>query len=59
MTSSLSSVSDDNNWLGWSQFEQDPGFSGNILEFRIYNAALTAAQVQTSDTLGPDAALGN
>lgn len=59
MTASLSSLNDQNNWLGWSQFQADPGFSGNILEFRIYNAALTGAQVQTSDTLGADAALGN
>ena len=58
MPGSLSSLQDDSNWLGRSQFSQDPGFSGNIREFRIYNAALTAGQVQASDSLGPDAPLG-
>lgn len=59
MTAALSSLSDDNNWLGWSQFAQDPVFDGTIHEFRIYDAALDEQQIQTSDSLGPDAPLGN
>jgi hypothetical protein len=59
MTASLSSLSDDNDWLGWSQFEQDPGFNGDILELRIYDAALNEQQIAVSDALGPDAPLGN
>jgi hypothetical protein len=59
MTSSLSALVDDSNWLGRSQFAQDPGFTGTVHEFRIYDSALTEPQVELSDTLGPDAALGS
>jgi hypothetical protein len=55
----LSAVDDSNNWLGWSQFEADPGYVGTIREFRMYDAALSAAQIQASFSLGPDAPLGN
>jgi hypothetical protein len=53
----LSYVYDINDWLGRSQFAQDDGFSGSFLEFRIYDVALTPAQVQVSYAAGPDAAL--
>jgi len=33
------------NWLGRSQFPRDPYFKGKIDDFRIYNGALSAAQV--------------
>ena len=42
-----------NNYLGKSQFN-DPYFNGSINEFRIYNVALTASQIATSFTNGPD-----
>jgi hypothetical protein len=42
-----------NNYLGKSQYN-DPYFVGSINEFRIYNVALTAAQVATSFANGPD-----
>ncbi len=42
-----------NYFLGKSQFA-DPAFNGSINEFRIYNQALTSAQVQASFTAGPD-----
>jgi hypothetical protein len=57
VTESLSSLDDVNNWLGASQFDADPAFEGSISEFRIYNTALTSAQVQQSYTLGADTPL--
>jgi len=33
------------NWIGKSQFPNDPAFNGLIQDFRIYRGALTAAQV--------------
>jgi hypothetical protein len=36
-----------NNWLGHSQFAADPAFDGQIDELRIYDSALTAAQIAT------------
>jgi hypothetical protein len=35
------------NWLGRSQFAGDPYLNGQIDNFRIYNRALSAAEVQT------------
>lgn len=43
-----------NNWLGHSQYVQDSDFNGSILEFRIYNGALTAQQVAANSVAGPD-----
>ena len=43
-----------NNWLGRSQHIEDPPFQGRILDFRIYDAALSATQVQASFADGPD-----
>jgi Concanavalin A-like lectin/glucanases superfamily len=34
------------NWLGRSQFTADPYLNGQIDEFRIYNRALSASEVQ-------------
>jgi hypothetical protein len=53
-TQSFSSLQDTNNWLGRSQFADDPWFSGTIWEFRIYNTARTAAQIRSSYSAGPD-----
>ena len=33
------------NWIGKSQFPNDPAFNGLVQDFRIYRGALTAAQV--------------
>lgn len=49
------SLSDVNNWLGRSQWP-DPLYDGLIDEFRIYDHALTPAEVSTSSTTGPDPA---
>jgi hypothetical protein len=56
-TGALSDINDVNVWLGRSQFEVDAWFSGTFEEFRIYNAALTEAQISTSFEAGPDATL--
>jgi hypothetical protein len=56
LTGSLSSIHDINNWLGHSQFSADPDFAGSLHEFRIYDAALSAAQIGLSFADGPDPA---
>ncbi len=50
----LSAINDINNWLGRSQFASDPEFAGDLLEFRIYGAALDATLIGLSFELGPD-----
>lgn len=55
-TRSLSSLSDQHNWLGRSNYSADSEFGGTYHEFRIYDAALSDAQVATSFALGPDPA---
>jgi hypothetical protein len=42
-----------NDWLGRSQYN-DPYFYGTIDEFRVYNAALSAAEVLQGFQLGPN-----
>jgi hypothetical protein len=49
----LATVQDVNNWLGRSQFAVDTRFGGTFLEFRIYAAALTQAELEGSLGLGP------
>lgn len=53
----LSKIPDDNNWLGRSQSPDDANFVGEILEFRIYDAALDEAAIELSYEAGPDAAI--
>lgn len=53
-TRSLSDLTDTQNWLGRSHFSVDPEFAGTFHEFRIYDSALSAAQVSASFTLGAD-----
>ena len=55
-TGLLSDLDDVNAWLGRSQYTADPEFAGTLHEFRIYDAALTAAEIAYSDAAGPDAA---
>jgi hypothetical protein len=52
----LSEISDVQNWLGRSQYSVDPYFAGTIHELRIYNAALTPAQLNFSFSNGLDPA---
>lgn len=51
---SLSDLDDVNNWLGRAQFEGDAGFDGELHEFRIYDRALSDAEIQYSFAVGPD-----
>jgi hypothetical protein len=51
----LSGINDVNNWLGKSQFGTDAELGGTIHEFRIYDAALDAAEIQVSFDAGPQA----
>jgi hypothetical protein len=46
-----------NNWLGRAQFN-DPFFNGQFEEFRIWDGAMTPAQVAASFTAGPNADVG-
>ena len=34
-----------NNWIGASAFAADPYFGGLVDDFRVYNRALTAAEI--------------
>jgi hypothetical protein len=49
----LDAMVDNNNWIGRAQWN-DQLFDGLVDEFRIYNVALTPAQVTESFTIGPD-----
>jgi hypothetical protein len=53
---SLSLLTDINNWLGRSQYAGDPELGASLHEFRIYNAALSAAQIQASFAAGQNPA---
>jgi Concanavalin A-like lectin/glucanases superfamily len=45
MSFQLEQLTDDNNWLGRSQWAQDGFFSGSIGEFRIYSRVLSAEEI--------------
>jgi hypothetical protein len=45
-----------NDWIGRSQWTGDAYFKGSFDEFRIYNFALSAAQIQGDFRLGPNLA---
>lgn len=40
-----------NNYIGESQYNNDPSFNGKIRDFRIYDRALSAAEIQQSVAL--------
>jgi hypothetical protein len=54
---SLESVATNRFYLGRSLFPTDPPLNGSIDEFRIYNAALSAAQISDNFKNGPNAVL--
>ena len=54
LDSKLSQIHDVNDWLGRSQFAIDGPFTGSIDEFRIYDVALSAGELQKSFEAGPD-----
>jgi hypothetical protein len=51
----LSRINDVNDWIGKSQYSDDPGFSGLYDEIRIYDAPLTAEQIKAVFAAGPKA----
>jgi hypothetical protein len=51
----LSAIIDTNNWLGRSQFSQDPYFGGRYNEFRIYSGLVSDSDVAADFAAGPDA----
>lgn len=55
LTHPLSAIDDVNNWLGRSNYTADPVLDANYDEFRIYGAALSAAEIADSFKAGPDA----
>jgi len=55
LDSKLSQIHDVNDWLGRSQFAADPPLLATIDEFRIYDVALTEAEIAKSFGEGPDA----
>lgn len=36
-----------NNWIGRSEYDRDPPFDGQVDEFRVYDRALSAAEIAT------------
>jgi hypothetical protein len=54
-TAPLSELRDGDNWLGRSHLTGDPALSASFSELRIYNRALSAAELQTSAQAGPNA----
>ena len=55
LTRPLSAIDDVNNWLGRSNFTADAELGASYDEFRIYGAALSAAEIARSFKAGPDA----
>ena len=53
-TGALSQINDVNVWLGRSQYANDSELNAVYHEFRMYSAALTAAQVAAMFNAGPD-----
>ncbi len=51
---SLAAINDVNVWLGRSQYEADAELSAVYHDFRVYDSALSAAQVASSFRGGPD-----
>lgn len=49
----LSDIDDRNNWIGQSQYMDNPPFQGSYDEFRIYGAALDGCQLHTLLVRGP------
>jgi uncharacterized repeat protein (TIGR03806 family) len=50
----LTSMSDVNNWIGRSQYGADSNSNISLNELRFYNRALSAGEILSSYTAGPD-----
>lgn len=51
----LESVKPVHSWIGRSGFDADPGLNASIDEFRVYDTALSAADIAEMIKAGPDA----
>lgn len=49
----LSEITDQNNWLGRSQYDADPYFEGHLYRFEVFGAALSDCQVTSLWQRGP------
>ncbi|HEX2876996.1 MAG TPA: LamG-like jellyroll fold domain-containing protein [Polyangiaceae bacterium] len=49
----LADIDDRNNWIGQSQYKDNPPYDGGFEEFRIYDAPLTSCQLHTLLVRGP------
>lgn len=54
----LTSMSDVNNWIGRSQYGADSNSNLSLNELRFYNRALSAGEILSSYTAGPDPTSG-
>ncbi|MEO7101235.1 MAG: LamG-like jellyroll fold domain-containing protein [Luteolibacter sp.] len=54
----LTSMADVNNWIGRSQYGGDSNSNLSLNELRIYNRAISAAEVLSSYVAGPDPSVG-
>jgi Concanavalin A-like lectin/glucanases superfamily len=55
ITAALSDIVDNNDWLGLSQYFTDNNYGGSYDEFRIYDHALSACEIEATYDAGPDA----
>lgn len=57
LTQRLASITDNNMWIGHSQYLGDPDLDADVMEVRIYDRALDADELALSHQLGPDGLL--
>lgn len=55
----MTQINDVNNWLGRSQWSGDQNLQGELEEFRIYNRALSDAEIRGNFLRGPDTISAN
>jgi hypothetical protein len=53
-TAALALIKDMNNWLGRSQFSEDPYLKGRYDEFRIYRGVLSDSDIAADYAAGPE-----
>jgi hypothetical protein len=56
VTGPASQVGDSGSWIGYSPYG-DPGITGSVDEYRIYQGRLSPEEIEASDVLGPDQVL--
>jgi hypothetical protein len=55
LMTTLTAIDDVNDWIGRSNYRLDPPLYGSLIEFRIYEQALTPEQIRASYQAGPGA----